>query len=96
MSFKLTPAKIEPNSKCYIARVEVEILFVCNDPNDYNNKSDALDALRETLDQNYNVHDIDLDLATYLPAPWDKDCLVYGTHTGDLTAEEAMKLNEQV
>lgn len=92
---KLTPAKIEPGSKCYIARVEVEILFVCNDPNDYNNKSDAFDALKEGLD-NLDERDIDLDLATYLPAPWDKDCLVYGTHEGDLTAEEAMKLNKQV
>lgn len=83
--------------KCYEARYEIVVLFTADEEAGDDLKRVARKALEEEFD--YNGPSMDPDglgvcVAKHIPALWDADSYVYGTHKGDMLTAEALKLNE--
>jgi hypothetical protein len=81
--------------RCYVVSKEVTAMFTAEDGEDL--AAAAEHALREearnSFPDSYSRFDIRTQLATDLADGWDHDCLVYGSHEGDLRADDALKLN---
>ena len=75
--------------KCYIVSVEIETPVWAESAEEA--KKYALrDALNEEIN-NLTEHDLSAAPASYMPAGWDNDCLVWGKDTNDMTLGEALK-----
>lgn len=77
--------------KAYVATFEVEIVFTADEDTDDLDQV-ATKAMQKAIrdDVIINNGDVDFQVATYLPCGWTKECYCYGSHSGDMTVNQAL------